>query len=139
MAESYLGYFEQYAEYDAFVTPAEPSNPWISDSTEMWEAEKQNKVSIQIVRCRVLGNRQDDSISKLFFFDEFGVTYPFPGNRAATSQEVGIFVERVVARPSRERTVLPIPRKGIFRREPQVLGRRPGKYLFPPSSKYPVQ
>ncbi|XP_028969183.1 regulator of G-protein signaling 7 [Galendromus occidentalis] len=43
VAESYLGYFEQYAEYDAFVTPAEPSNPWISDSTEMWEAEKQNK------------------------------------------------------------------------------------------------
>lgn len=39
-----MSYFEQYAEYDAFVTPAEPSNPWISDSTEMWEAEKQNKV-----------------------------------------------------------------------------------------------
>ncbi|XP_022700723.1 regulator of G-protein signaling 7-like isoform X1 [Varroa jacobsoni] len=43
VAESYMSYFEQYAEYDAFVTPAEPSNPWISDSTEMWEAEKQNK------------------------------------------------------------------------------------------------
>lgn len=45
VAESFIGYFEQYNEYDCFLTAPEPSNPWISDSTEMWETEKQNKVN----------------------------------------------------------------------------------------------
>lgn len=37
---SYLAYYEQYAEYDAFITAPDPSNPWISDSTDFWEQEK---------------------------------------------------------------------------------------------------
>ncbi|XP_052697352.1 regulator of G-protein signaling 7-like isoform X9 [Crassostrea angulata] len=40
VSESYLAYYEQYAEYDAFITAPDPSNPWISDSTDFWEQEK---------------------------------------------------------------------------------------------------
>lgn len=37
---SLIGYFEQYMEYDPFFTQPELTNPWISDSPEMWEQEK---------------------------------------------------------------------------------------------------
>lgn len=37
---SLIGYFEQYMEYDPFLTQPELTNPWISDSPEMWEQEK---------------------------------------------------------------------------------------------------
>lgn len=43
VAESYMNHYEQYQEYDPFITPPETSNPWISDSVEFWEAEKQTK------------------------------------------------------------------------------------------------
>ncbi|XP_022248545.1 regulator of G-protein signaling 7-like, partial [Limulus polyphemus] len=43
VAESYVSYFEQYQEYDPFLTPPEPSNPWVSDSPDFWELEKQAK------------------------------------------------------------------------------------------------
>ncbi|XP_067138264.1 regulator of G-protein signaling 7-like isoform X1 [Centruroides vittatus] len=43
VADSYVSYFEQYQEYDPFITNPEPSNPWISDSVEFWELEKQTK------------------------------------------------------------------------------------------------
>lgn len=36
---SLLGYTEQYLEYDPFLTPPDPSNPWISDDTTLWELE----------------------------------------------------------------------------------------------------
>ncbi|GFY73826.1 regulator of G-protein signaling 7 [Trichonephila inaurata madagascariensis] len=39
----FIHFYEQYAEYDAFLTPPEHSNPWISDSTEAWDMEKQTK------------------------------------------------------------------------------------------------
>jgi regulator of G-protein signaling len=39
VAESYISYFEQYSEYDAFITPPECFNPWLSDTTEFWEQE----------------------------------------------------------------------------------------------------
>ncbi|ESO12348.1 hypothetical protein HELRODRAFT_105287 [Helobdella robusta] len=38
-AESYMSYYELYKEFDAFVTSLDPSNPWLSDSTELWEQE----------------------------------------------------------------------------------------------------
>ena len=37
---SYVAYHEQYAEFDAFNTPADPTNPWVADSTEYWDQEK---------------------------------------------------------------------------------------------------
>ncbi|KAG5314782.1 PREDICTED: regulator of G-protein signaling 6-like isoform X1 [Acromyrmex echinatior] len=40
VAEALIGYFEQYMEYDPFFTQPELTNPWISDSPEMWEPEK---------------------------------------------------------------------------------------------------
>ncbi|CAL1265858.1 unnamed protein product [Larinioides sclopetarius] len=43
VCESYVHYYEQYVEYDPFLTPPEYSNPWISDSTEAWDMEKQTK------------------------------------------------------------------------------------------------
>lgn len=41
VAETYCTYFDQWAEYDAFITPPEPSNPWITDSTDFWELDRQ--------------------------------------------------------------------------------------------------
>ncbi|XP_009979676.1 PREDICTED: regulator of G-protein signaling 6-like, partial [Tauraco erythrolophus] len=39
VAESLIAYTEQYVEYDPFITPAEPSNPWISDDAALWDIE----------------------------------------------------------------------------------------------------
>uniref|UniRef100_T1JFM9 RGS domain-containing protein n=1 Tax=Strigamia maritima TaxID=126957 RepID=T1JFM9_STRMM len=51
VAESYINYFEQYQEYDPFITTPEPSNPWITDNIEFWEQDKQSKdVSVRRVR-----------------------------------------------------------------------------------------
>lgn len=36
-----INYFEQYVEYDAFLTAPEWPNPWTSDTTELWEQDKQ--------------------------------------------------------------------------------------------------
>lgn len=38
-SNSLLGYTEQYVEYDPFLTPPDPSNPWITDDTTLWELE----------------------------------------------------------------------------------------------------
>ncbi|KAL8624384.1 hypothetical protein ACOMHN_012784 [Nucella lapillus] len=40
VTESFIAYFQQYAEYDAFITSPDPSNPWIADSTETWDQER---------------------------------------------------------------------------------------------------
>ncbi|KAL4238177.1 Regulator of G-protein signaling 7 [Mactra antiquata] len=40
VTESYVSYYDQYTEYDAFCTPADPTNPWITDSTEYWDQDK---------------------------------------------------------------------------------------------------
>lgn len=43
VAESYIAFYDQWAEYDPFVTMPEPSNPWASDSIDFWEMERQTK------------------------------------------------------------------------------------------------
>ncbi|KAG7208741.1 hypothetical protein KM043_014937 [Ampulex compressa] len=40
VAEALIGFFEQYTEYDPFFTQPELTNPWISDSPELWEQER---------------------------------------------------------------------------------------------------
>lgn len=40
VSESYTNYFELYIEFDPFITPPDPVNPWISDSTEFWDMER---------------------------------------------------------------------------------------------------
>ena len=47
VAETYCTYFDQWVEYDPFITPSEPSNPWINDSTDFWESERQTLVVVQ--------------------------------------------------------------------------------------------
>ncbi|KAG8123538.1 hypothetical protein E2320_018916, partial [Naja naja] len=39
VAESLLTYTEQYVEYDPFLQPPDPSNPWLSDDATFWETE----------------------------------------------------------------------------------------------------
>ncbi|KAK5639353.1 hypothetical protein RI129_011845 [Pyrocoelia pectoralis] len=43
VADAYITYYEQYLEYDCFFVSPEYPNPWISDSPELWEQEKQAK------------------------------------------------------------------------------------------------
>ncbi|XP_026967475.1 regulator of G-protein signaling 6 isoform X2 [Sagmatias obliquidens] len=45
VAESLIAYTEQYVEYDPLVTPAEPSNPWISDDIALWDIEMSKEPS----------------------------------------------------------------------------------------------
>ncbi|KPP71210.1 hypothetical protein Z043_109899 [Scleropages formosus] len=55
VAESLLSYTEQYMEYDPFLTPPDPSNPWISDDTTMWEMEASKEPSQQRVKRWAFG------------------------------------------------------------------------------------
>ncbi|XP_076142257.1 regulator of G-protein signaling 7a isoform X4 [Alosa pseudoharengus] len=50
VAESLLGYTEQYVEYDPFLTTPDPSNPWISDDATFWELEASKEPTQQRVR-----------------------------------------------------------------------------------------
>ncbi|XP_072946971.1 regulator of G-protein signaling 7-like [Epargyreus clarus] len=50
--QMFIAYCEQYAEYDAFLTPPEWPNPWINDTTELWEQEKQCKEPLPLRRVR---------------------------------------------------------------------------------------
>nr|KAG5695942.1 hypothetical protein BaRGS_017523 [Batillaria attramentaria] len=36
----FIAYFPHNAEYDAFITSPDPSNPWIADSTESWDQDR---------------------------------------------------------------------------------------------------
>ncbi|XP_055533528.1 regulator of G-protein signaling 7-like [Wyeomyia smithii] len=51
VAESYISYFEQYHEYDYFLTTPDQPNPWITDNIEMWDADRTAKdVSLKRVK-----------------------------------------------------------------------------------------
>nr|XP_033808513.1 regulator of G-protein signaling 6 isoform X4 [Geotrypetes seraphini] len=50
VADSLIVYSEQYVEYDPFLTPADPSNPWISDDTTLWDLEMSKEPSQQRVK-----------------------------------------------------------------------------------------
>lgn len=39
-SESYIGYFELYQEYDYFLSPPDLPNPWQTENTELWDADK---------------------------------------------------------------------------------------------------
>uniref|UniRef100_A0A182NCM2 Regulator of G-protein signaling 7 n=1 Tax=Anopheles dirus TaxID=7168 RepID=A0A182NCM2_9DIPT len=43
VAESYISYYEQYSEFDYFLSPPDHPNPWQTDNTEFWDAEKLGK------------------------------------------------------------------------------------------------
>ncbi|XP_017869788.1 PREDICTED: regulator of G-protein signaling 7 [Drosophila arizonae] len=42
-AEALVAYYDQYNEFDYFLTSPELPNPWQTDSTEMWDTEKNSK------------------------------------------------------------------------------------------------
>ncbi|XP_013101103.2 regulator of G-protein signaling 7 [Stomoxys calcitrans] len=50
-AEALVSYYEQYNEFDYFITSPELPNPWQTDSTEMWDAEKNCK-EVSMRRCK---------------------------------------------------------------------------------------
>uniref|UniRef100_A0A4W2CVC0 Regulator of G protein signaling 7 n=1 Tax=Bos indicus x Bos taurus TaxID=30522 RepID=A0A4W2CVC0_BOBOX len=50
VADSLLSYTEQYVEYDPFLAPPDPSNPWLSDDTTFWELEASKEPSQQRVK-----------------------------------------------------------------------------------------
>ena len=54
VAESYISFYEQYVEYDPFVTSTEPPNPWISDTLDFWEQDKSGySISIELLKKKV--------------------------------------------------------------------------------------
>ncbi|KAK1905062.1 Regulator of G-protein signaling 7 [Dissostichus eleginoides] len=55
VAESLLAYTEQYIEYDPFLTPPDPSNPWISDDATLWELEASKEPGQQRVKRWAFG------------------------------------------------------------------------------------
>lgn len=71
VVEMFIGYSEQYNEYDAFLTPPEYPNPWIYDTTELWDQEKQCKDPLPLRRVRrwAFGLREllDDPAGKEHF------------------------------------------------------------------------
>uniref|UniRef100_A0A8C5PUN8 Regulator of G protein signaling 6 n=1 Tax=Leptobrachium leishanense TaxID=445787 RepID=A0A8C5PUN8_9ANUR len=50
VADSFIAYSEQYMEYDPFLTPPDPSNPWISDDATFWDLEVSKEPSQQRVK-----------------------------------------------------------------------------------------
>uniref|UniRef100_A0AAX7UZ33 Regulator of G protein signaling 7 n=1 Tax=Astatotilapia calliptera TaxID=8154 RepID=A0AAX7UZ33_ASTCA len=55
LKNSLLGYTEQYLEYDPFLTPPDPSNPWISDDATLWELEASKEPGQQRVKRWAFG------------------------------------------------------------------------------------
>ncbi|XP_011945249.1 PREDICTED: regulator of G-protein signaling 6 isoform X2 [Cercocebus atys] len=54
VAESLIAYTEQYMEYDPLITPAEPSNPWISDDVALWDIEMRFWLAVQDLKKQPL-------------------------------------------------------------------------------------
>uniref|UniRef100_A0A4W3J758 Regulator of G protein signaling 7a n=1 Tax=Callorhinchus milii TaxID=7868 RepID=A0A4W3J758_CALMI len=50
VAESLIGYTEQYMEFDPFLVTPEPSNPWMSDDISFWELEASKEPYTQRVK-----------------------------------------------------------------------------------------
>ncbi|XP_027467254.2 regulator of G-protein signaling 7 isoform X8 [Zalophus californianus] len=52
VADSLLSYTEQYLEYDPFLVPPDPSNPWLSDDTTFWELEARFWLAVEDLKKR---------------------------------------------------------------------------------------
>lgn len=69
VAESLIGYTEQYLDYDPFLTPQEPSNPWVSDDPSFWDLEASKDPSQQ--RVRKWGFSMDEALKDPAGRDQF--------------------------------------------------------------------
>ena len=71
-----MAYFDQYVEFDPFITPTDPANPWISDNTEFWEQELTMYVCIypsfiynfQLIHVVILNTRKNTSKQQIVVF-----------------------------------------------------------------------
>lgn len=54
--ETFIEHFTLYQDYDPFLVPPEPSNPWVSDSSEFWDNfEKCNRDQVPERRVKRWG------------------------------------------------------------------------------------
>ncbi|XP_070075261.1 regulator of G-protein signaling 7 isoform X1 [Drosophila takahashii] len=51
-AEALVAYYDQYNEFDYFITSPELPNPWQTDSTEMWDTEKNSSKEVPVRRVK---------------------------------------------------------------------------------------
>ncbi|XP_064555748.1 regulator of G-protein signaling 7 isoform X2 [Drosophila montana] len=51
-AEALVAYYDQYNEFDYFLTSPELPNPWQTDSTEMWDTEKNSSKDVPVRRVK---------------------------------------------------------------------------------------
>ncbi|CAL4065975.1 unnamed protein product, partial [Meganyctiphanes norvegica] len=49
-AESFISFWEQYQEYDPFLTPEDPPNPWVTDCQETWDVDRTLEIPSKRVR-----------------------------------------------------------------------------------------
>ena len=95
VCESYVSYFEQYAEFDPFLTPCEPSNPC---KTSIDRIDENSFLSLSF---RV--DRLDGSVG-------IGENRHGQRNFFSTCQTVGLFHQRIAERSDRSRLLLEVSR-----------------------------
>lgn len=131
---SLLAYTEQYVEYDPFLTPPDPSNPWITDDATVWELEARFAHEDEIgldsligLRVRVCVRACMCFILRLVVAQCLFLALTFcrlfvwqQGARPAESQEVGFWHRRGLKRPRGERAVPQVPGVRVQLRESQV-------------------
>ncbi|XP_055323350.1 regulator of G-protein signaling 7 isoform X1 [Sitodiplosis mosellana] len=54
-ADSLVSYYEQYSEFDYFLTSPELPNPWQTDNTELWDLEKTSSKDVPLRRVKRWG------------------------------------------------------------------------------------
>lgn len=123
---SLLGYTEQYVEYDPFLTPPDPSNPWITDDTTLWELEarfaRKDEIRLDslIGLCVCVFYFTTCCSAVLIFSCNLCRLVWQQGARPAESEEVGLWHRRGLKRPCGERAVPQVPRVRVQLREFKV-------------------
>ncbi|XP_069065051.1 regulator of G-protein signaling 6 isoform X2 [Pleurodeles waltl] len=69
VADSFIAFSEQYVEFDPFLTPADPSNPWISDDMTLWDLEMSKEPGVQ--RVKRWGFSMDEMLKDPMGRDQF--------------------------------------------------------------------
>ncbi|XP_078515602.1 regulator of G-protein signaling 6 isoform X2 [Lissotriton helveticus] len=69
VADSFIAFSEQYLEFDPFLSPADPSNPWITDDTTLWDLEMGKEPGVQ--RVKRWGFSMDEMLKDPMGRDQF--------------------------------------------------------------------
>lgn len=107
---SCINYFEQYVEYDGFLTAPEWPNPWTSDTTELWEQDKQ-RFAIRLTHIYIVFLSMH-KILLILIIQQRGTI--------KTCEKMGIWSSRIATGSRWTRTFHKILRQRIFRREFEV-------------------